>query len=166
MIGVLIMLVFVLFASLNNTPQIIAQDQQKILDSLYISHIILSSENKFTDTFKEGSFTRSGNSGPGTGQFIGRAFEFAKGNCYNIDPKWLKDHGWIPDSPGCGGMLLQSDWCARLKSKHEIKYTLHFLSWTKGPEGPNQKCMGDCVQNNNHTAYIRIRVHQILDTGF
>lgn len=121
-------------------------------------HVILSRQNKFTDQLEKGYFSRAATSGPGTGQFVGIGFEFAKGACNNIDVKGLKTHRWRPDTLGCSGKLFSSDWCARLKTDHSVQYTLHFLSWSIGPEGSNQKCIGDCEKNNNQTAYIRERV--------
>jgi len=121
-------------------------------------HVVLNKQNNFTDVLEQGCFTRIATSGPGTGEIIGKGFEFAKGDCINLEKKWLKTHDWQPDILGCSLRLLRSDWCARLKTDHSVKYTLHFLSWTIGPEGPEQRCMGDCAGNNNQTAYMRRRV--------
>jgi len=120
--------------------------------------IILNLQNNYTDQLEKGYFSRAATSGSGTGEFVGTGFEFGKGACANIDEKGLKTHRWRPDALGCSGKLFSSDWCARLKTDHSIKYTLHFLSWTIGPEGPGQKCIGDCEKKKNQTAYIRERV--------
>jgi len=123
-------------------------------DKVYVT---LSGKNNYTDQFSKGSFTRSKTSGPGTGMFTGKEFEFAKGSCRNLDPKWLEKYGWRSQTLGCSGMLLKSDWCARLKKNNSVKYTLRFQSWTIGPPGPRQKCKGRCEENNNKTSYIRIK---------
>jgi len=122
------------------------------------SYVALNHLNNFTDQIENGHFSRSGTSGPGTGEFVGKGFEFAKGECTNIDEKWVKTRGWRSYALGCSRQLLRSDWCARLKDDHSVKYTLHFLSWTSGPDGPGQQCIGDCEKNNNQTEYIRERV--------
>lgn len=122
------------------------------------SYVVFNRQNNYTDQLETGYFSRSATSGTGTGVFVGKGFEFKKGVCGNIDGKGLKTHRWRPDTLGCSGKLFTSDWCARLKTDHSVQYTLHFLSWTIGPEGPNQKCIGDCEKNDNKTAYIRGRV--------
>ena len=138
-------------SSLQETPSIDSKKTEAVL-------ISLNRQNNYTDQLEKGCFSRSAASGPGTGVFIGKGFEFAKGACANIDDKRPTLHRWKPDDLGCSGKLFSSDWCARLKTDHSIKYTLHFLSWTIGPEGPGQKCIGDCEKNKNQTAYIRERV--------
>ena len=117
--------------------------------------VTLNRQNNYTDQLEKGYFSRSATSGLGTGIFIGRGFEFAKGACADVDKKGLKLQRWRPDVLGCSGKLFSSDWCVRLKTDHSIKYTLHFLSWTIGPDGPGQKCIGDCEMSKNQTAYIR-----------
>ena len=120
-------------------------------------YVALTKENNYTDQLEHGVFTRSATSGTGTGRFIGRGFEFAKGSCPDLDQSWLSAKGWRPHTLGCGRMLLESDWCARLRADHSVRYTLRFLSWTIGPEKPNQRCLGKCKENNNRTTYMRIR---------
>ncbi len=128
-----------------------------LLNNADSEYVALNRMNNFTDRPARGLFTRNATSGQGTGQFVGKEFEFAKGDCKNLDKKWLKRYGWKSHTLGCSGKLLNSDWCARLLSDHSVKYTLHFLSWTIGPDGPKQRCRGDCESSNNQTAYIRTR---------
>ena len=119
--------------------------------------VILNRQNNYTDQLEKGYFSRSATSGPGTGVFIGKGFEFAKGPCSNIDGRWLQIHQWRSETLGCSGKLFSSDWCARLRADHSVQYSIHFLSWTIGPGSPAQKCMGECEKNNNQTAYVRTR---------
>jgi hypothetical protein len=121
-----------------------------------IQRIVLSRANQYTDQLERGQFTREGISGPGTGQFMGKGYEFAKGDCRALDKKWLSKNGWKEDILGCGGIVLSSDWCARYRSDHRVQYTLRFISWTIGPEGEKQRCKGDCSKYK-YTVYIRIR---------
>jgi len=79
-------------------------------------YVALSKENNYTDQLEHGFFTRSATSGTGTGRFVGSKFEFAKGSCRKLDKNWLKANGWRSHTLGCSGMLLDSDWCARLKA--------------------------------------------------
>jgi hypothetical protein len=127
-------------------------------DSPRSIHVILSKANNFMDKVDGGYFSRGGGSGPGTGPFIGEGFEFARGSCSDLDPKWLNKRGWKYLTLGCHRMLLESDWCARLKSDRSKHYTLHFLSWTVGAAGARQRCIGDCENNQNRTAYIRTKL--------
>ncbi len=121
-----------------------------------VHRVVLSRANQYTDQLERGQFTREGTSGPGTGQFMGKGYEFAKGDCRALDQQWLSKKGWKADILGCGGIVLNSDWCARYRSDHQVKYTLHFISWTIGPEGEKQRCKGHCA-NNKHTVYERIK---------
>ena len=52
---------------------------------------VLNRQNNFIDRLERGYFTRRANSGPGTGQFVGKGFEFAKGNCKGLDKEWKKN---------------------------------------------------------------------------
>jgi len=144
-------------SSEKTAPPTLEQKGNTIIKDAATSYVALTHLNNFTDQLEKGYFSRAATSGPGTGEFVGKEFEFVKGDCANIDEKWLKTHRWRPDALGCSGKLFSSDWCARLKADHSIKYTLRFLSWTVGPEDKKQQCIGDCEKNNNQTAYVRTR---------
>ncbi len=120
--------------------------------------VVLSNLNGYADHLEGGRFTRSGNSGAGTGPFMGNGFEFAKGACQSLDADMTDNRRWRFQTLGCSRQLLDSDWCARVKSDPYVQYTLHFISWTIGPEGPGQRCQGRCQETGNKTAYIRTRV--------
>ncbi len=144
----------------TNIPESSTSVSQPVTDNPKLGtdkkvYVALKLENDYTDSLEQGCFTRSADSGPGTGQFEGIGYEFAKGSCENMNEKWLEKRGWRVRTLGCSRQLLKSDWCARLKSDHSVKYTLHFLSWTSGSKGPKQRCLGDCEGNDNLTAYIR-----------
>ncbi len=145
-------------SSEKTAPPTLEQKGNTITKDVATSYVVLTHLNNFTDQLEKGYFSRASTSGPGTGEFVGKGFEFAKGACANIDEKWVMKRGWRSYALGCSRQLLRSDWCARLKEDHSVKYTLHFLSWTSGPDGPVQQCIGDCEKNNNKTAYIRERV--------
>ena len=136
-------------------PDQIGKQRDMAIDDKGITYVVLNRQNDFIDELEKGRFERSGTSGPGTGQFKGEGFEFAKGSCLQLDKDWFKKKGWRSEMLGCGDQLFRSDWCARLKSDHSVQYTLHFLSWTIGPDGPRQLCLGDC--SNSQTTYIRTR---------
>lgn len=123
-----------------------------------IQRVTLSDTNRYTDRLEKGHFTREGTSGPGTGQFIGMGYEFAKGCCGALEKQWLSKNGWKADILGCGGTVLSADWCARYRSDHGVKYSLHFISWTMGSEGVKQRCKGDCG-SPKRTVYERVRSH-------
>jgi hypothetical protein len=119
--------------------------------------VILESRNDYRDCFEHGCFTRGAYSGAGTGPFMGSGFEFAKGACDALSGRQDADRRWKSRTLGCSERLLDSDWCARLKSDPSVQYTLHFYSWTVGPKRPGQHCEGRCADTNNKTAYLRTR---------
>jgi len=121
-------------------------------------YVILEKNNGYLDTFDQGYFARAGTSGTGTGPFVGKGFEFSKGECKGPDDDMVVEGHWRSHTLGCSRQLLETDWCARKISDPSIRYTLHFLSWTVGPEGKGQRCQGLCKANRNQTAYFRTRV--------
>ena len=122
-----------------------------------MTYVRLTSENKFTDTLSENLlFTRDKTSGPGTGKFIGNGFEFAEGKCEdlnNLSDTDKKRIRWRNRVNKCQSEILQSDWCARQKDDPAESYSLTFLSWTIS----NDECEGACKENDNKTAYIRVK---------
>jgi hypothetical protein len=122
-----------------------------------MTYVRLTSENKFTDTLSGNLlFTRDKTSGPGTGKFIGNGFEFAEGKCEDLnnlsdtDKKLIR---WRNRVNKCQSEILENDWCARQKDDPAESYSLTFLSWTIS----NDECEGACKENDNKTAYIRVK---------
>ena len=122
---------------------------------------IIETQKNPVDNVMGGNFTRDSTSGPGTGKFIGRGFEFRAGNCTNPEGAGKvpgKMRRWREEELGCERALLDSDWCARSLEDDSIYYTLRFISWSIGPEAG--KCIGACNETANNTAYIRVKVDE------
>lgn len=117
--------------------------------------VMFDRSNGFRDDLEEGYFTRNFTSGPGTGIFIGRDYEFAWYECNSSEIAKIEKSKWVQTELGCGIGLLSRKWCAREKNNPSLNYTLEFVAWTTGPLP--DLCEGYCDFTNNRTAYIRTR---------
>ena len=123
---------------------------RSILEEDGAVYVTLNKENGYKDNLESGYFTREFTSGPGTGVFIGKGYEFSKGPCNSTSFRGF----WTYEFLGCGEEIFKTDWCACLRDEPSLNYTLRFFSWTTTPD---QNCTGDCNQSLNLTSYARVK---------
>jgi hypothetical protein len=120
--------------------------EEEINDREKMTKNFLNEENSYTSN----NITRMGDSGPGTGRIFSKGREFAFGNCSIVH----NDDDWMFETPGCSSKILKKEICVREKNHPEMNFTVYFLSWTVGPDNQNQRCLGECEENDDTTAFL------------
>lgn len=122
-----------------------------------LKYVRLTPENQYMDRVSDKLIIlRDGTSGPGTGRFTGRGFVFCKGGCDDLPKegdKQKKYVRWVRKINQCRQRILESDWCAKAKDNPLEMYTIRILAWPI----EQSSCVGDCVENDYKTAYLRIK---------